>query len=161
MNWLIVAGWAHYVLLGAVHGAIIWVAVTLWRRHRLRSAGWLAVYFGVRLLLVVHPILFTLYFRRTLLGSEEPLLGLSVGEWLHGLSTLRGLCCVIVLACIAALVASDAVLELNRKPERPLPAVLRWVRPAALHHRLIGGLMVACQVVPTALIAGLHLVFGG
>jgi len=128
-----------------------------WRRHKLPSAPWLAVY-------VLLPWAFTLwpeelwaaYIERSG-GSGGFPFGMTTGAFMMWWGYFQGAFKSLAYACVALLVAADAAHALQGTEEATLGRLWRassWVRE---HSMALGVSMVVLMLVPPAALIGLYL----
>jgi hypothetical protein len=122
MDWVSYAAPMVVAVLAAAF--LLW----LWWRHRIVSAGWLALYELLPVVLVWREFAFAWY-----IDNQRPdyVFGMGLRELMSASRAFQSLLGSLAWLCVVALVAADVVTRLYPDPaEPPPPKGLRWLEGA-------------------------------
>ena len=147
--------WVTFVLGPLLHVALAAFLLWLWRRHGVRGAFWLALYFLARVVVAWEPFAFNSYLNA--LTEEAGPFGLGKMDMLYVRSACFALMGTLAFACAAVIAAAECVHVLTDRSGGSVPRLLRWLSAAREHTRLIGCVMLVLRLAPSTLALVLYL----
>ena len=149
------AGWVAFVLAILMHLASGAFLLWLWRRHGLRAALWLGLYFLVRVAVAWETPVFGSYLHS--LPDDIGAFGLYEVEILVLGNVGFALAGTLAFACAAVIAAAECLHVLAARSDAPAPRLLRWLGAAWGHMRPIGCTMLALRLAPSVVVLALYL----